>query len=212
MVSCGESFTVFVTSKHEIFTCGTNVFGNGENREYQSVEKPGFEKEEISHIACGAQHIVIAANEKLYSVGRNIYGQLGTGNLKSSTKFVPMSASLQAKTVKIACGDYFTMVLTGDGQLYSVGANKYGQLGLGHKTDTEVLQLVPFKLRIKDVACGHGFVLIVDEHGYVHACGRNHRGQLGIGHAQDQIKFVHVEVSAKISRVFCGREQFHFLI
>ena len=43
---------------------------------------------------------------------------------------------------KIACGMAHVLVLTDEGELYSWGANSYGQLGLGTTLNTSVPTLI----------------------------------------------------------------------
>ena len=37
--------------------------------------------------------------------------------------------------VHFVCGGYHNLFLDSEGNVFSVGANEYGQLGLGHNTD-----------------------------------------------------------------------------
>lgn len=62
-------------------------------------------------------------------------GQLGHSNKKD----LPVPHLIQffkdKRAIKIACGDYHSMVLTRDEELYSFGEGTYGQLGTGGKED-----------------------------------------------------------------------------
>jgi hypothetical protein len=93
----------------------------------------------ITAIACGREHTVFLTNDgKVYSCGRNDYGQLGrtvdTTNPSSVPSIIP---TLNSFTISaIACGEYHTVFLTNDGKVYSCGRNLYGQLGQSTTTTT----------------------------------------------------------------------------
>ncbi|CAH1368480.1 hypothetical protein MTP99_009912 [Tenebrio molitor] len=95
--------------------------------------------------------------------------------------------------------------------LYSWGANSYGQLGLGHKSDEEV---APKEVNLADsdlladnivaIAGGGGHTLILDKNGYVYGCGWNSKGQLGT--SDDTLKFTQIEIlkGFRIVQISCG--------
>lgn len=89
------------------------------------------------------------------------------------------------------------------------GANSYGQLGLGFKSE-EVLEPQPVPLdglaasEIVSVCGGAGHTLALDTEGRVFCCGWNSKGQLGI--SDDTLKFQQIEIlkEFKIVQVSCG--------
>ncbi|XP_060518323.1 uncharacterized protein LOC132697073 [Cylas formicarius] len=95
--------------------------------------------------------------------------------------------------------------------LYAWGANSYGQLGLGHKSDEELLpkevQLKACDLRaenIVSIAGGAGHTLVLDSKGVVYCCGWNSKGQLGL--SDDTFKLTQIEIlkEFKIVQISCG--------
>lgn len=95
--------------------------------------------------------------------------------------------------------------------LYSWGANSYGQLGLGHKSDDEiypkVVSLENCDLKADDIisiAGGAGHTLILDKNGYVYCCGWNSKGQLGA--SDDTLKFTQIDIlkGFKVIQISCG--------
>ncbi|XP_050301465.1 secretion-regulating guanine nucleotide exchange factor-like [Anthonomus grandis grandis] len=95
--------------------------------------------------------------------------------------------------------------------LYAWGANSYGQLGLGHKSEEEVSpREVPLKgseLRAEDIvsiAGGAGHTLILSSTGLVYCCGWNSKGQLGL--SDDTLKLTQIEIlkEFKIVEISCG--------
>ncbi|KAG5889635.1 hypothetical protein JTB14_028915 [Gonioctena quinquepunctata] len=95
--------------------------------------------------------------------------------------------------------------------LYCWGANSYGQLGLGHKSEEEPapkevsLRGCDFKVEdIVFIAGGAGHTLILDNKGFVYCCGWNSKGQLGL--SDDTLKLTQIEIlkEFKIVHISCG--------
>ena len=67
----------------------------------------------------------------MYMCGSNEYGELG---LRSPDKIgTPILVPFSSRVKEVACGVFYTLVLTEEGDVYGMGNNKYAQLGLGHK-------------------------------------------------------------------------------
>jgi len=95
--------------------------------------------------------------------------------------------------------------------LYSWGANSYGQLGLGTKSEQEVepkevcLDNTGLKVdNIVSIVGGAGHTLILDNNGHVYSCGWNSKGQLGC--SDDTLKFELIDIlkEFKIVQISCG--------
>ena len=78
----------------------------------------------------------------------------------------------------IACGNTFTYIINNN-QLFSFGANDYGQLGLGNYNVYDSPQLVDLQDPVS-VTCGDDHVIVLTKNG-LYGCGNNKTGQLGIG-------------------------------
>ena len=67
---------------------------------------------------------------RLFMCGRNDRGQLGLGNFQDEV--TPFYVSrIPDKVCEVACGEMHTIVLTTNGQCYTMGDNTQGQLGTG---------------------------------------------------------------------------------
>jgi alpha-tubulin suppressor-like RCC1 family protein len=54
--------------------------------------------------------------------------------VKSGDKIgTPILVPFSGQVKEVACGVFYTLVLTEEGDVYGMGNNKYAQLGLGHK-------------------------------------------------------------------------------
>ncbi|KAJ6407838.1 hypothetical protein OIU84_011194 [Salix udensis] len=64
----------------------------------------------------------------------------------------------------VSCGARHSAILTVDGQVFSWGWNKYGQLGVGDSMDRNIPSQVPIEgCRPKSVACGWWHTLLLAE-------------------------------------------------
>ena len=62
--------------------------------------------------------------------GKNDQGQLGLGNY--TNELVPYYVTrIPDKVSEVACGEAHTLVVTSIGQLFTMGLNSTGQLGIG---------------------------------------------------------------------------------
>src|SRR5690606_7302350 len=68
---------------------------------------------------------------------------------------------------QISCGGDHSLVLNEDGQVFSFGTNKCGQLGLGHNKDSNIPELIPNLHHIKQISCGGDHSLVLNEVGQV---------------------------------------------
>ncbi|XP_023002287.1 ultraviolet-B receptor UVR8 [Cucurbita maxima] len=102
----------------------------------------------------------------------------------SGTGTRPYSGKISAKVVAIAAGEAHTLVLTGDGRVYSWGRGMFGRLGTG----TEADELLPVRvklgseeanLKVVAIAAGSYHSLALADDGSVWSWGYNIYGQLG---------------------------------
>ncbi len=187
-IACGWGHTVFLTNVGKVYSCGDNSKGQlgiG-NTTQQTTPQPisTLNSFTISAIVCGSYHTVFLTNDgKVYSCGRNDFGQFGLGNTTTTPQTTPQPIStLDLFTISaIAGGWYHTVFLTNDGKVYSCGYNSSGQLGLGNTTQQTTPQpistLSPFT--ISAINCGNYHTVFLTNDGKVYSCGDNSKGQLG---------------------------------
>uniref|UniRef100_A0A0A9WLQ6 Protein RCC2 n=1 Tax=Lygus hesperus TaxID=30085 RepID=A0A0A9WLQ6_LYGHE len=131
---------------------------------------------------CNAAHSVFITEDfKVYTLGRNERGQLGTGDIE--TRYTPyfLESMKDHNVVNASCGRNHTLLLTDRGTVYAMGDNKMGQCGVGSKNP--MIQQ-PTRLRyrgppIVKVVCGADFSVILDLKGNLHSFGDPEYGQLG---------------------------------
>ena len=179
-VSCGGYHTIVISDNDEdIFSFGKGIFGQLGCGIAEDTSKPkkvifepkqnlkyeNNEKINIIDIKCGGEHsLFLSSNNNLYACGHGYLGQLGFGNDKNINKPLIVKSLTNKKIIEIAAGWSHSMVLTSEGNIYTTGCNKYGELGIGKKSNkynyTWVNKL--FKLNIKHISAGghHSWCLL----------------------------------------------------
>lgn len=140
----------------------------------------------IQDLKSGENHIIILAQNKVYSFGDNDTGALGTvfrGELENTKVFEPNAIGLK-NVVRIWVGKHATFLENKQHQIFGCGLNNYGQMG--QKPETEMERwLTPEKIEgldgneVADIVGGDHHTLVLKKDGSVWGSGRNDDGQLG---------------------------------
>ena len=129
-IECGKDFCLLLTTSGVLYSFGSNQFGqlghgDTETRTYPTVVKFFLDKKKkVEQISCGFKHSACKSNNKIYTWGCNVNGQLGTGNLKHM--YIPTLNDIKYSKVKfnflqVSCGFRSTVFLTETRQLYWCG-------------------------------------------------------------------------------------------
>ncbi|KAL2724228.1 X-linked retinitis pigmentosa GTPase regulator [Vespula squamosa] len=156
----------------------------------------------------------------IYICGESESGKLGI-DVNFTTQVAPKQMLLPTTAIHIACGGHHTLVLTESGNVYCVGSNASGQLGMG----TNVTEISTPKLLSRDalqdqpiikIACGesHSAVLTVlrdssciTESGKLYTCGDGRHGKLGLEENENNVHELTFAIKYQelfISNVSCG--------
>jgi alpha-tubulin suppressor-like RCC1 family protein len=205
MVKAGYEHVVIAT-KTGVYTYGCNKYGQLGRRTYSGdydivpikINIPC----NVSMIACGNYHTVIYADEKLYTFGWNVQGQLGNDSRKST--WCPEIIYYFGGITAIACGSMYTLVLMSDNDVYGCGENDEGQLGL---SDTDARSsLTKITSNIAAIACGNNHTVMLSLDNKIYSCGANENGQAG--HNDGIARLVPTEIdsanNANIINIACG--------
>ncbi|XP_046765104.1 RCC1 and BTB domain-containing protein 1 isoform X3 [Gallus gallus] len=111
----------------------------------------------VIEVACGSHHsMALSFDGDVYGWGYNGNGQLGLGNNGNQLTPCRVAALHGVCILQIACGYAHTLALTDEGLLYAWGANTYGQLGTGNKSNQlSPLQIMMEKERVVEIAACH---------------------------------------------------------
>ncbi|KAH9255533.1 hypothetical protein BASA81_006350 [Batrachochytrium salamandrivorans] len=140
----------------------------------------------IQSISVGDVHACfVAVGGKLYCMGANTVGQLGTGtgNTTSKTKPTPVIGLAAKNIVSVACGYQHTCAVNANGAMFCWGLDAYGQLG-----DSNITSNSPDPVQVLGITSGtvsawagwHNSFAIM-QNGTVRAFGVDWYGLFGTG-------------------------------
>lgn len=220
-VVCGQDHVLALTTDGQVF-----AYGNGQQSQLGrkiierrltaglTPEKMGLRK--IVYIASGAYHSFAKDDKgRIYAWGLNGNSQSGiTEGYRASEPIIDVPTLVTefdgesyggAKVVQIAAGEFHTLFLLDNGDVYAVGRNDAGQLGLGEQHESLQLpgtinayatspQKVTFpdsetnlgqETKIVRVVCGTRHCMAVSATGEVYGWGANSSVHLGLGPDSD---------------------------
>lgn len=185
-ISAGGPFSVALAYDGTAWTWGANQFGQlGTGSTAPSWEPvPVQGTAGFAATAAGHSHVLaIRSDGTAWSWGRNHWGQLGNG--LTTPQYAPGSTapvqvvSLQG-AIDGAAGTLHSLVLRGDGTVWTFGHGYVGQLGNGTLTDSSI-PVQALVTNVIDVDAGDAHSLALKADGTVWVWGRNNWGQLGNG-------------------------------
>ncbi|GJJ75874.1 hypothetical protein EMPS_08232 [Entomortierella parvispora] len=173
----GEAHLLALASNGDLYSWGSGRHGQLGHGDLVSEEHPkvieSLQGIRITSAACGSSFsIVLSETGDVYTFGLNDHGQLGIGAEgagKSNTAFAQLiefpignhdEEDNDVNIVKVACGTAHSVVIDDQGQVWSCGWGKYGQLG-PQETPTEastpklssrVLSVIPDQYTFQRVA------------------------------------------------------------
>ena len=129
-IECGKDFCLLLSTYGLLYSFGSNQFGqlgqgDTEPRTYPTVVQFFLDmKKKVDQISCGFKHAACKSNNKIYSWGCNVNGQLGTGNMKHM--YIPTLndikySKINSNFLQVSCGFRSTVFLTETRQLYWCG-------------------------------------------------------------------------------------------
>lgn len=194
-VACGQGHTVAVTDNGALASWGASEFGQLGQKEavgVLNVTHPhilkGTRELHFVRAACGATHsLALTGSGAVYSFGQGTFGALGHGNTQSCSVPTVIKDLWGFGIVQIDCGENHSVALSIDGQVFSWGRGKYGQLG--HSSLENELRPLQVKAladqMIVQVVCGGDHTLALNNDKETFVWGRGHWGQTGLGTLAD---------------------------
>jgi alpha-tubulin suppressor-like RCC1 family protein len=173
-ISCGEYYTMILSSDGSICGNGRNNYGQLGFGFTSTDARLALIISDISgctplSISCGANHtMVLMTNGSIWGTGLNSSGQLGLGDSSDRNILTQITSNIGRSMPKtISCGYSHTMVLMTDGTIWGTGLNNYGQLGLGDTSDRNTLTQITSDIGGSNplsISCGsdHTMVLMTD--------------------------------------------------
>ena len=206
-VECGGDFVVCKTKMNDVYVWGNNYKGQlgignriSQQFPYKCINWP----DDIVDIKCGKYHtLLLTANQNVYGHGSSSSGQLGKDLLwdeKDENACIDSPQIIEGlfEVVRIECGNFHSMCIDVNNDLFVFGDNHYGQLGLGDTKHRTTPTKHPSLSNVIDISKGGCHTFVKTSNNEIYAFGSNHYLQLGI-------KTVH-ENQIRPIRVFKGKE------
>ncbi|KAL0251511.1 hypothetical protein GEMRC1_000724 [Eukaryota sp. GEM-RC1] len=160
------------------------IYGNGNEEDAAEIAVKSRFIDDVAYItATSTQLFCLLKNGTVYYTLSN-YSHIEKTSEYTTPVFVPYLKNI----VHVASSSGHVLFVDFHRNLFSMGANGLGQLGLGDCKSRDS----PVKVSLNDVkyvAAGDGFSLAVSSNGEVYACGVNNRGQLGDGTFGHSVEF-----------------------
>ena len=199
--------TVTLKSNGEIWSYGYNGYGQLGTGDTTYKVLPTYTGiNNITQISLGGTHTLALDTEgHVWSWGYNGYGELGNGTTTSSTEKVqvksPDGEGVLENIVAISAGNYHSIALDKDGNVYTWGYNGYGQLGLGNTTNTVLPVKVDDLEGIIKIEAGNYTSYVIDNNNHLWSTGYNYYGELGNGSTSNRSKFTQIQTLENVSDV-----------
>ncbi|XP_068123830.1 RCC1 and BTB domain-containing protein 2 isoform X2 [Hyperolius riggenbachi] len=161
-VACGSHHSLATTSDGEVYAWGYNnagQIGSGStaNQPIPRRVTSCLQNKFATSTSCGQMSsMAVVDNGEVYAWGYNGNGQLGLGNCGNQLTPCRVAALQGIRVEQIVCGYAHTLALTDEGGMYAWGANSYGQLGTGNKSNQAYpVQVCVEKERMAEIAAFH---------------------------------------------------------
>ena len=210
-VSCGSEFTLIITNDLDLWSCGKNSEGqlcHGDTEDRLILQKTSFSN--ISKVSTGYAHSLFQSNKgEIFACGCNTDGQCGLGH--NNSQITPsLISNAPSNIIQFVCGSHHNLFLDSEGKVFSVGDNEFGQLGLGHNSNQNVLKEISNIPPIKIISCVSYCCYLIDFEGNLWSFGYNVFGQLGHGDRANKNTPKIINILKDIQQISCGSYGSHF--
>lgn len=184
-VVTGGNHNLAIDNKGNLYAWGRNDYGQlgfGYVGEPVLVPTKVETTEKFVDIAATVVHsLALTADGRLFSWGRNTYGQVGNGSTGGNVLSITHVAT--DKTFKkIAPGYYHSFAIGSDNKLYGFGRNSNNELGNGASTASVSTPKKLSEVDFKEVSgSAENYGAAIDINGKLYTWGKNVDGQLGNG-------------------------------
>ena len=191
-----KSYIVIVRSVNGTYDKSLNEL-NYLNSDAQIIKFNSFK---VKKISAGERHtLAIDLNDNLWTWGDNAYGQLGNGNIHSSTN--PTKIIPDVKIKEISAGKNHSMAIDIDGNLWVWGKNNSGQLGDNTTNMVKNPKKIMEGTKFVKISAGENHSAAVDVDGNLWMWGGNNSGQFGDDTTQSSKVPKQISTYAKVKDV-----------
>ena len=204
---------MIITNDSNLWSCGNNGYGqlcHGDIEDRLIPQKTSFSN--ILKISAGFYHSLFQNNEgEIFACGYNSSGACGLGHFNHPQITPNLILNSPSNIVHFVCGDEQSLFLDSEGNIFSVGENFLGQLGLGHNTKQNVLKKIPNIPPIKIISSVGASCYLIDFEGNLWSFGYNYYGQLCHGDKIDKNTPKIVKTLKNVQQISYGSCGLHFL-
>ena len=143
----------------QLFACGKNENYELTFRGYKVIDTPSGttvpKNKAVHYVSSGATHAaMITTDGSLYMLGSSLHGKLGLLKCDAMNVATPKLLVIERDNpvVQVVCGDYHTLTLMGNGEVYGWGGNLHKKLVGNAGVPTKIEILAAYK--IVKIACG----------------------------------------------------------
>lgn len=213
-VSCGALHSLLLTSKGRIFCCGygeTHALGLGRDAnqctfgEIPYFSSGDFYDKPVTKIATGTSHSACVAGDIAYIWG--VWGSRPQMVYTTPTPVMVGSPSNPESVIQVKLGDLLSAFLTSKGEVFTMGDNICGQLGIG---DDVPLSTSPSRVMLEGPA---GALAVGSHHVFAYsretktayAWGSNLKGQISPDLNQNKVSHpMRLAHLTGISKIVCS--------
>ncbi|MBO6792637.1 MAG: T9SS type A sorting domain-containing protein [Balneolaceae bacterium] len=206
-IAVGRSQSVILTDQGKVYTFGSGSYGSlgqsslTHNEIATALTHSNLNGYTIIDVAVSNETtrtfaLLLADDGTVFGFGDNTYGQLGLGDMVERFEPTPITHDSLAgvKIIDIQAGEDFSVLLSDSGEVFVMGNNHNGYLGIGSTTPSQIL--VPTKLThsnlngysIAQIATGANHTFLLANNDSLFAFGGNGSGQLGDGSTSTKIE------------------------
>ena len=129
-ISAGSNVSAAIDNENNLWVSPVLSFRSPGNTHYFSR----IRKIELPEPCIDVTHgesisFALTISGKVYCIGENVLGQIGTKESYINFETVPQLSSI-GKVKSIAAGKYFSLFINSNGEVYGSGVNRTGQLGI----------------------------------------------------------------------------------
>lgn len=180
-ISCGAIHTLALSNKSRVYSVGFGdnySLGHSSNKTINEFKQISYFNNtssgnslKIDKICCGISHSGALINGKVY-----IWGTFADS--KYSINKNPSAVKLPSQVADFVLGDMLSVMLTKNGEIYTLGDNTYHQLGSVEENNVNYNKVdIPYK--IEYICCGLNHVIAINNSkGKIFGWGSNHSGQI----------------------------------
>ena len=163
-ISCGALHTIALTNKSRVYSCGFGEnfsLGHNSNKTLNEFKEIAFfhqlsssSSHKIEKICSGTSHSGALVAGKVYVWGTFAHS-------KYCLNKIPNALHLNQPIVDFVLGDLLTVILSKNGEVFTLGENTDGQLGISEVDNYNIVK-VEIPCKIEYICCGLNHVIAIN--------------------------------------------------